>query len=86
LSARAFGAGLTYRFNCIARRADCRHTPLGIAEVFAHPALDAPTLGRPERAVAGCLKGDAESDKIQTIDLAKKRLADAQEWRALGIF
>jgi len=53
--------------------------------VFA-AALDAPTLGRPERAVAGCLKGDAEYEKMATIDLAKKRLAAAQEWRALGIF
>lgn len=49
-------------------------------------ALDAPTLGRPERAAAGCLKGDAEYEKMATIDLAKKRLAAAQEWRALGIF
>jgi len=37
----------------------------------------------PEYAVAACLKSDA---KIATIDLAKKRLAAAQWWRALGIF
>lgn len=49
-------------------------------------ALDAPTLGRSERAVAGCLKGDAEYQRMTTVELAKKRLADAQEWRALGIF
>jgi hypothetical protein len=36
--------------------------------------------------VAACLKSDAEYEKIATIDLAKKRLAAAQEWRALGIF
>jgi hypothetical protein len=40
----------------------------------------------PEKAVAYCLVGDAESEKIATIDLAKKRLAAAQEWRAQGIF
>jgi hypothetical protein len=40
----------------------------------------------PEYMVAACLKSDAEHEKIATIDLAKKRLAAAQEWRALGIF
>jgi hypothetical protein len=50
-------------------------------------ALDDRTnFGRPESSVAGCLKVDAEAEKIAAIDLAKKRLADAQEWRALGIF
>jgi hypothetical protein len=48
--------------------------------------LDAPTLGRFERAVAGCLKGDAEYERMTTVDLAKKRLADALAWRAIGIF
>jgi hypothetical protein len=36
--------------------------------------------------VAACLKSDARYEKIATIDLAKKRLAAAQEWQALGIF
>jgi hypothetical protein len=49
-------------------------------------ALNDPTLDRSERSVAGCLKGDAEYEKMSTIELAKKRLADALEWRALGIF
>jgi hypothetical protein len=49
-------------------------------------ALDDPTLRPPESAIAGCLKADAEYEKIATIDLAKKNLAAAQEWRALGIF
>ena len=48
-------------------------------------ALNDPTLGRPERSVAGCLKGDAEHEKIATIELAKKRFAAALQWRALGI-
>ncbi len=42
--------------------------------------------GSPEYMVAACLKGDAAYEKIATIDLAKKRLSEAQEWRALGIF
>jgi|SRR5215813_5612772 len=45
-----------------------------------------PSHSSPEFAVAGCLKSDAEGEKIATIDLAKKRLAAAQEWRAQGIF
>jgi hypothetical protein len=49
-------------------------------------ALNEHTLDRSELSVAGCLKSDAEYEKMATIDLAKKRLADAQEWRALGIF
>jgi len=49
-------------------------------------ALNEPKPRSPEYAVAACLKGDADYDKISTIDLAKKRLADAQEWRAFGIF
>jgi len=51
-------------------------------------ALNAPehSYSSPEFAVAGCLKSDAEYEKMATIDLAKKRLAAAQEWRALGIF
>ena len=40
----------------------------------------------PEGRVAACLKSDAQYEKIATIDLAKKRLAAAQKWRALGIF
>jgi hypothetical protein len=42
--------------------------------------------GSPEFRVAACLKSDAEYEKIATVDLAKKRLAAAMEWRALGIF
>jgi hypothetical protein len=45
--------------------------------------LNEPQPMSPEYAVAACLKSDA---KIATIDLAKKRLAAAQWWRALGIF
>jgi hypothetical protein len=40
----------------------------------------------PERTVAACLKSDAEYEKIAPIELAKKRMASAQQWRALGIF
>jgi hypothetical protein len=47
--------------------------------------LNEPKFGSPEHTVAACLKGDAEHEKTATIDLAKKRLAAAQEWRALGI-
>jgi len=51
-------------------------------------ALNAPepTHNSPEFRVAGCLKSDAEYEKMSTIDLAKKRLGAAQEWRAQGIF
>jgi hypothetical protein len=49
-------------------------------------ALDSPLPGSAEYKVAACLKGDAVDAKVSTIDLAKKRLAAAQEWRALGIF
>ena len=42
-------------------------------------------LKDPERAVAGCLVGDAKDAGIATIDLAKKRLAAAQQWEASGI-
>src|SRR5438477_12085137 len=45
--------------------------------------LNEPEPGTPEHMVAASLKSDA---KIATIDLAKKRLAAAQGWRALGIF
>ena len=48
--------------------------------------LKEPKLRSPEFTVAGCLKADAEYEKIATIDLAKKRLAAAQGWRASGIF
>jgi hypothetical protein len=48
--------------------------------------LNEPKHGSPEYIVAVCLKGDAEYEKIATIDLANKRLSAAQEWRALGIF
>jgi hypothetical protein len=48
--------------------------------------LNEPKHGSPEYIVAACLKGDAEYEKIVTVDLAKKRLSAAQEWRALGIF
>lgn len=40
----------------------------------------------PEHSVAACLKSDAKYEKIAATELAKKRLAAAQEWRALGIF
>jgi hypothetical protein len=43
-------------------------------------------LRYPEKTVANCLVGDAKDAGLATIDLAKKRLAAAQEWRALGIF
>jgi hypothetical protein len=48
--------------------------------------LNDQTLGFPEFAVAGCLKSDADAAKIAPIELAKKRLADALEWHAQGIF
>ena len=44
------------------------------------------TLRLPEEMLAACLKSDAKYEKIATTELAKKRLAAAQEWRALGIF
>ena len=49
-------------------------------------ALNDPTLGRSELSVAMCLKSDAEYEKMSTIDLAKKRFADALQWHASGIF
>ena len=48
--------------------------------------LNEPTPMSPEDTVASCLKSDAKYEKIATIDLAKKRLAAAQGWRALVIF
>jgi hypothetical protein len=42
-------------------------------------------LKDPERAVAGCLVGDAKDAGVATIDLAKKRLAAAQQWQASGV-
>jgi hypothetical protein len=48
--------------------------------------LSEPKPMSPEFAVAGCLQGDAERDKISTIDLAKQRFADAQRWHSMGIF
>jgi hypothetical protein len=54
-------------------------------ETFA-ALLNKAKFGSPERTIAACLEGDAAHEKITTIDLAKKRLAAAQEWRALGIF
>jgi hypothetical protein len=48
--------------------------------------LNKPKLRSPEYWVAACLKSDAEYEKIATIELAKRRLAAAQSWRALGIF
>jgi hypothetical protein len=48
--------------------------------------LNEPKPMSPEHMVAACLKGDAKYEKIATIDLAKKRLAAAQGWRAVGIF
>jgi hypothetical protein len=49
-------------------------------------ALDEVKPISPEGSVAGCLKADAEYEKVAAIDLAKKRFADALEWRASGIF
>lgn len=49
-------------------------------------ALNEPKFRSPAYMVAGCLKSDAEYEKMAVIDLAKKRLAAAQSWRALGIF
>jgi hypothetical protein len=48
--------------------------------------LDERKLSSPEDMVAACLKSKAEYEKIATIDVAKKWLAAAHEWRALGIF
>ncbi|HYL17031.1 MAG TPA: hypothetical protein VEV41_28625 [Terriglobales bacterium] len=48
-------------------------------------ALDEPKAGSPA-SIAGCLKVDADHDKIARIDLAGKRLAAAQEWHSAGIF
>jgi hypothetical protein len=48
--------------------------------------LNEPKPRSPEYKVAASLKCDADYDRVTTIDLAKKRLAAAQEWRALGIF
>ena len=48
--------------------------------------LNEPKPMSPEFSTAMCLKGDAEEEKTTTIDLAKKRLADAQGWHAQGIF
>ena len=56
-------------------------------EAAFEAVLHEPNPGRsPKRQVAACLKGDAADEKISTIDLAKKRLADAQGWHASGIF
>jgi hypothetical protein len=49
-------------------------------------ALDDKNLPRPLDSVAGCLKVDAEAEKIAYIDLARKRLVDAQSWHTYGIF
>ena len=48
--------------------------------------LNEPKPSSPEHTVAASLKSGAEYEKIATIDLAKKRLAAALGWRALGIF
>jgi hypothetical protein len=40
----------------------------------------------PERTVAACLKGDAKYQRTTAIELAKKWMAAARQWRALGIF
>jgi hypothetical protein len=48
--------------------------------------LNEPKPTSPEEMFAACLKSDAQYEKIATIDLAKKRLAAAQGWQALGIF
>ena len=49
-------------------------------------ALNDPTLDSSERSVAMCLKGDAEHEKVPTVDLARKRFANALQWHASGIF
>jgi hypothetical protein len=49
-------------------------------------ALNDSTLDRSERSIAMSLKADAEYEKMPTIDLAKKRFADAVRWHASGIF
>jgi hypothetical protein len=43
-------------------------------------------LGSPEDMLAECLKSDADYRKVPTIEMAKKLMAAAQGWRALGIF
>lgn len=48
--------------------------------------LSEPKPMSPEFATATCLKGDAQRDRVSTIELAKQRLAAAQKWQALGIF
>ena len=48
--------------------------------------LNEGTNGSPEDVLAACLKSDSKHEKIATTELAKKRLAAAQQWRALGIF
>jgi hypothetical protein len=58
-------------------------------EVAFATALDESYAGRSATFVVsmvGCLKADADHDKISRIDLARKRLADAQQWQAAGIF
>jgi hypothetical protein len=58
-------------------------------EVAFATALDGAYAGRSATFVmsmVGCLKADADHDKISRIDLARKRLADAQQWHAAGIF
>ena len=55
-------------------------------EAAFNTVLNQPQFSSPESSVAGCLKADAEYEKITTVELAKKRLADALEWRAVGIF
>ena len=49
-------------------------------------ALNETKLGSPLYSVAGCLKSDAEYEKMPVIDLARKRLVAAQAWQASGIF
>jgi hypothetical protein len=48
--------------------------------------LNEPKPGSPEFRFALSLKSNAKREEIATIELAKKWLATAQEWRALGIF
>ena len=55
-------------------------------ETAFEAVLNEPKPRSPEFSTAMCLKGDAENDKTTTIDLAKKRLADAEGWHASGIF
>jgi len=48
--------------------------------------LDERKLEPPEDMLAASLKSEAKYEKIAPIEVAKKRMAAAQQWRASGIF